>query len=296
MAERAKHNLYFNASNINMKTRIYTPPPKTGQFAVELKNILYDLPRAIQLSKQIFIRETATQYRQSFLGIIWGLITPVFSAFVWILLQSSGAIRISDTGMPYPFYVAAGTLLWASFSESVFGPTQMLRQNKQVLGKVNFPKEALILASFYRVLLNSLLRISIIIALSLYFGIFSISNIIGAPFFIFVLILSGFLFGILMAPIGMLAHDVGRALPLVLQALMYGSPVIYAMPKFGFLAFIFKINPLNYIIVNARNSFVSVGSTEYSSSLIILGILLPFLIFVLVFFRKSMGIIIEKGN
>lgn len=279
-----------------MTPKIYTPPKKAGLFAKELRGVIYDAPRAMQMAAQIFVRETSAQYRQSFLGVIWGVITPIFSALVWILLQSSGAIRVFDTGMPYPFFVASGTLLWASFSESVFGPIQSLRQSKQILNKVNFPKEALIVSGFYRVLLNSLLRIFIILILALYFGVFSFSHILWVPFYVFVLIVSGLFLGVLIAPIGMLIHDVSRAMPLLLQALMYASPVIYAMPKSGILALVFKLNPLSPVLINARNSFGDFGSLEFEATLFLFLSVLFLFSLALVFFRKSMGIIIEKGN
>ena len=49
------------------------------------------------LAKQLATRDIKSQYRQSYLGIIWAFITPITSAFVWLFLNLTGTIKLSDT-------------------------------------------------------------------------------------------------------------------------------------------------------------------------------------------------------
>ena len=44
------------------------------------------------LAKQLATRDIKSQYRQSYLGIIWAFITPITSAFVWLFLNLTGTI------------------------------------------------------------------------------------------------------------------------------------------------------------------------------------------------------------
>ena len=69
-----------------------------------LKDSLTDMFRSRFLAKQLAIRDIKAQYRQSYFGILWAFAAPLATAFVWIFLNSSGTIRITDTGIPYPIY------------------------------------------------------------------------------------------------------------------------------------------------------------------------------------------------
>tara|TARA_B110000093_G_scaffold165136_1_gene189433 strand:+ start:354 stop:617 length:264 start_codon:yes stop_codon:yes gene_type:complete len=67
-----------------------------------IKDSLSDIYTSRFLAKQLAVRDISAQYRQSFLGVLWAFITPLTTAFVWILLSATGTIRLSDTGIPYP--------------------------------------------------------------------------------------------------------------------------------------------------------------------------------------------------
>ena len=109
-----------------------------------LKQSLRDLNKSRFLAFQMAKRDITAQYRQSYLGIIWAFIPPLATALVWMFLNSSGTVKLTDTGIPYPVYAFAGTMLWSIITESINSPIKSTSAAKNILTKINFPKEALI--------------------------------------------------------------------------------------------------------------------------------------------------------
>ena len=81
-----------------------------------IKESIQDIYNSRFLAMQITKRDIKARYKQSYLGMLWEFITPLTTAFVWIFLNMSGTIQLTDTGIPYPVYAFAGTLLWSIFS------------------------------------------------------------------------------------------------------------------------------------------------------------------------------------
>ncbi len=108
------------------------------------------------------------------------------------------------------------------------------------------------------------------------------------------LILAGTALGLLLTPVGMLYTDIGKSFPLVMQFLMYLTPVVVAMPAGGWAATIFQINPLTPLILTAHDWLTGM-MPEYLGYF--LGVNLATLALLLVMwivFRAAMPILIER--
>jgi lipopolysaccharide transport system permease protein len=106
---------------MELKTTVYQRE-NNSNIGKLIKESLKDIVSSRFLAKQLAIRDIKAQYRQSFLGIIWAFITPLSTALVWIILSKSGAVKLSETGVPYPVYVFSGTLLWSIVVDSINAP------------------------------------------------------------------------------------------------------------------------------------------------------------------------------
>ena len=143
---------------MELKTRVYQKE-NNHHIGRLLKESLQDMMSSRFLARQLAVRDIKAQYRQSYLGIIWAFVTPLTTAFVWIFLNSSGTVRLSDTGVPYPVYAFSGTLLWSIITEAINAPTSSTNGAKSILSKINFPKEALLVSGVYKLLFNSSIKI-----------------------------------------------------------------------------------------------------------------------------------------
>ena len=192
-----------------METRIYQKE-NTKSFFKHLKGSLKDIKGSLFLSKQLAKRDITAQYRQSYLGILWAFIMPLTTAFVWIFLNATGTIKLTDTGVPYPVFAFTGTLLWSILNEAINAPIAITSANKSIMSKINFPKEALILSGIYKLLFNSSVKIIILLVFLFFYGVGFKWSLLLFPLVIGGAIIFGTTLGLFLTPIGMLYRDVGR--------------------------------------------------------------------------------------
>ena len=136
-----------------------------------IKESVLDIYNSRFLAKQLAVRDIKSQYRQSYLGMIWIVVTPLATAAIWIFLNNSGTLRISDTGIPYPVYAFSGTLLWSIITEAINAPMNSTNAARGILSKINFPKEALIISGVYKLLFNSGIKIVLLFIFVFVYGI-----------------------------------------------------------------------------------------------------------------------------
>ncbi|GAA4976146.1 ABC transporter permease [Algibacter aquimarinus] len=280
---------------MQLETKIYQKGNnlKIGRL---LKETVKDLFSSHFLAKQLATRDIKSQYRQSYLGIIWAFITPITSAFVWIFLNLTGTIELSDTGVPYPVYAFSGTLIWSIIKESINSPTMATNAARGIMTKINFPKEALILSGIYKLLFNSAIKSGLLVIIIFAFGIGFHWSLVLFPFTIIAAVIFGTTLGLFITPIGLIYNDVAKIISMGLNLLMYLTPVVYIIPKRGFMKTAMELNPFTPIILTARDLALG-NSPEYLTyfGFIILASLSLFFVG-LMFYRISIPIIVERLN
>ncbi|WP_339832752.1 ABC transporter permease [uncultured Altibacter sp.] len=246
------------------------------------------------LAKQLAVRDIKGQYRQSYLGLVWAFITPLATAAIWIFLNSSGTLRISDTGIPYPVFAFSGTLLWSIITESINAPMNNTNSARNILSKINFPKEALIITGLYKLLFNSAVKVLLLIVFVFAFGVGFHWTLLLFPFILLAAVLFGTTIGLFLTPLGMLYTDVNRTIGFVLRFVMYATPVVYAVPNDGILKWIMELNPITPLVTIARDALVG-GDFHYLLYFsIVVAVCIPLFFIAMVIYRISIPIIVER--
>lgn len=246
------------------------------------------------LAMRLTIRDISAQYRQTALGLLWALILPLANTITWVFLNKAGIVSVGETTLPYPVYVFTGTMLWSIFMEALNAPLEKTNAARVMLTKINFPREAIILSGVFQTLFNSAIKIGLMLAALLVLGIFPDWRLILFPLGILSLILAGTTLGLLLTPIGLLYSDIGKGLPLVLQFLMYVTPVVFPMQKAGWTGAIFTANPLSSLILTTRDWLTGFSPEYLGHFLIVNGVSLVLLFIVLLVYRLVMPILIER--
>ncbi|HEY8403939.1 MAG TPA: ABC transporter permease [Flavobacteriales bacterium] len=239
--------------NEKLEVRVYSAKNRQEGFSALLKDMFRDLSKSMDLGYRLAKRDIQGMYRQSLLGIFWAFITPLLTSVIWIFLNATGVIKTGQTNIPYPAYVFAGTILWSIFTEGIMSPINQTQQSKAVMSKINFPKEGLLLAAFYKLAFNSAIKLVLLIAFFLFMGVYPTATVVFVPFLMLGLMVFGFVIGMFLTPLTLLFGDVGRAIPLALQLFMFLTPVVYIMPAGGVLLQIMKLNPVTPMIMSVRN-------------------------------------------
>lgn len=277
-----------------MRTTVYTSDKKT-HFFQELKAIYKDIRSSSFLAYQMAKRDLQSQYRQSLMGFFWAFAPIITNSVVWLFLNSSGTVNVNaESSVPYVVFVIIGTTLWSIFTESLLIPLTSVNAAKSILSKINFPKEALLISGLYKMIFNLVLKLLLIAAILLIYGINPGSSVVAFPFILLVITISSFSLGLLLTPIGLIYTDISKLLTTAVAFIMYITPVVYAVPKQGLFKKLFELNPLTYMFNDARSSLINLPLEN--TPFIIISAAISFLVMLvsLVIFRKSMPIIIEK--
>ncbi|MSM38214.1 MAG: ABC transporter permease [Geobacter sp.] len=253
-----------------------------------------DLVRGRELAWRLAVRDIRAQYRQAILGILWAFILPLANTLAWLFISYSGIVVVADTSLPYPVYVFSGTMLWAIFMDALNAPLQQVEGAKNMLAKLNFPREALILSGIYQTLFNAAIKIILLLAVVIILGVSPGWGGLLFPFGLLSLIMVGTAIGLLITPVGLLYTDVGRALPLLMQFLMYATPVVFPVPKIGWAATLFTLNPLTPLILTCRDWLTGTSPEYLGAFLLVNAVTIAVLFLVWMVYRLAMPILIER--
>lgn len=253
-----------------------------------------DLLACRELAWQLLIRNISAQYRQSFLGIFWAFVPPIVAAIGFTFANDAKIVNIGATDIPYPAYVMFSMALWQTFTEALNGPIQSVISAKQMLSRINFPREALILAKLGEVFFNFSIKLILIVALFLWFQIPITWNVILTPVALIHLVILGTFFGLLLAPLGALYNDILKGLTLIIGLWLFLTPVVYPIPKGGGLATLVQLNPVTPLLVTTRElATTGVVSNPYgfwvTSIFAIVGLLLAWVVY-----RLAMPFVVER--
>ena len=259
-----------------------------------VKDSLKDLYGSRFLARQLATRDIKSQYRQSLLGVFWSFAGPLTTALVWIFLNNSGAVGLDDTGVPYALFVFCGTLLWSTLKDSINMPLTATNGAKGIMSKINFPKEALILSGVYKQLFNSLFKFILMVVLLIFYQVVPSWSLLLFPLTFLILILVGVSFGLLITPIGMLYTDVAKAISMFMGFVMYLTPVVYVIPKEGFLKVLMELNPLTPLLEVNRSLLLGMDIAFLNYFMGLFLIMVPVFLIALAIYRVSIPVIVER--
>jgi lipopolysaccharide transport system permease protein len=273
---------------------VYTPSPYIRRPKKLMLTMFRDLIAGRELAWQLAVRDIRAQYRQTALGLLWAFILPLAHTATWIFLNRSGIVVVHDTNLPYTVYVFTGTMIWAIFMDAVNAPLKMTTSAKQMLAKINFPREALVISGIYQTLFNGAIKTILLLIALIVLGIYPNWTLTLFPLGIASLVLAGTALGLLLTPVGMLYTDIGKSMPLLMQFLMYLTPVVFPMPDNGWAETVFKLNPLTPLILCTRDWLTGYSPDHLIYFLIVNILVVLLLLAVWIVFRTAMPIIIER--
>lgn len=211
-----------------------------------------------------------------------------------MLASQGGVINIAKTDIPYPVYVILSMTLWQTFSEAMNGPIQAISEAKVMLGKINFPREALVIAKIGDVLFSLLIKIVFVGVVFAWFNVGVTWKVTLAPFAIMSLILFGTLCGLVVAPLAVLYQDVGKTVSILMTGWLLVTPVLYPSPQGSTFAEIVRLNPLTPLVVTARELITTGSLSEPISFLTVTGCSVIVLLVTWVIFRLAIPFIAER--
>lgn len=235
-------------------------------------------------------RDVKARYKQAFFGISWAILTPIITALVFTLVFDV-FLKVSKGPIPYLLTFFTGYIFWNFFSQSISSATSSVTGNSNLVTKVAFPKEILVLASILGRIPDFLASFLVLVFLLVLYQInFSLYIIWIFPLVVLesLLILG---VGLFFSAINVYFRDITAIMPLVMMIWLYLTPVIYpleAIPqKYRYFA---MLNPLTGIIESFRRIILLNQPPDFAA--LVFSAIITFLLLILgyLIFKK-----LEKG-
>lgn len=237
----------FTSSNLPPQFFAVIEPTRSW-FKFELKE-LWDYR---ELFYFLAWRDVKVRYKQTALGVLWAILQPLLAMFVFALLFSR-LEGLTAGNLPYPLFAYSGLVLWVFFANSVNYSANSLVGNTNLLTKVYFPRMIIPMAAVFACALDFFISCSLLVPLSLWYGVKFSASALLAPVFVILLMILAIGVGLVLSALCVKYRDVRYALPFGLQLLMFVSSVItppsLIPEKFRGL---FLLNPLTGTIENFR--------------------------------------------
>ena len=234
-------------------------------------------------------RDLAVRYKQTALGLVWAVIRPLLTVTVLTIVFGRLARLPGDGSAPYVLMVYAGTLIWFLIS-TIFGDaSNSLISNKNLIGKVYFPR--LIVPSAYVVvaLVDFAISFVLLLVTATWLGFWPDWRIILLPVFVALGVLASLGPALCFAALNVKYRDFRYIIPFLLQFGLYVSPIGFssaAVPEEWRL--LYSLNPIVGIVDGVRWCLLRGEAQLYVPGFLLsIGIIVLLLIGGIKYFRQT---------
>jgi lipopolysaccharide transport system permease protein len=207
-------------------------------------------------------RDITLRYRQTALGVVWVVGQPMLGALIFAFVFGRIA-GLKSEGTSYFVFAYLGLLAWNLFSTTVNRASGSLVANAQLVSKIYFPRVLLPLSACGSNLVDFAVGL-LLVPVFLLSGMLQMSTtMLLAPLWIALVLCLALGLGLFAAAVMVRFRDVAHVLPVMLQLLLYASPVGYglsAVPE-GWRA-LYLLNPLASLIEAFRAAIVGSGGAS----------------------------------
>ena len=237
-------------------------------------------------------RNFRTAYKQTILGPLWFIITPVLSVIVYATVFG-GIAQIPTDGVPAILFYLLGISIWGYFASCLSATSNSFVSNADIFGKVYFPRIIMPLVAVTTNMLSLAIQLAIFAAFYIYYVATGTHLVIHwqlalFPFLILLLALMAVGFGMIFSSMTTKYRDLQIMLNKVISLWVYVTPVIYPLsmvtnPK---LHLAMSLNPVTPVMEAIKYSLLGQGQFSWLWLAYSAACTLVLLVFGLMLFNK----------
>ena len=211
--------------------------------------------RSRELIFQLARREFFAEYKVSFIGGFWIILSPLAAVVSWLFLHRAHILRAGDVGVPYAAYVLIGSTMWGFFMSLYRTASITLQSSRYLIMNIALPHEAVFVAPMLVKAVDFAFSVLITAAVIAFFGIVPSWHALLLPLVVVPLFLFSASIGLIACLISAVSYDFSRALSYILGLVMFATPVVYSLDAIGsrWLRLVVMCNPLTYLVCSARD-------------------------------------------
>ena len=219
-------------------------------------------------------RDVKLRYKQTALGVVWVILQPLLGAGIFTFVFGWVAKFDSD-GVPYFIFSYTGLLGWNAFNSTLSKGSVVVVQSAQLVSKVYFPRLLLPLSTVASTLVDFAVAMALMIVLMVIHNINPGFRILLLPVWLFLLVLLGAGIALFTSALMVSYRDLQYVIPVLLQFLLYASPVAYAVKVIpDHLRTLYMFNPIAGLLEAFRWSLLgtghlNLGQVAYTTTMVI---------------------------
>ena len=212
-------------------------------------------------------RDIITDYKQTILGPLYFIITPIINTIINMFVFGKIAKLSTDGVPPFLFYMS-GTLFWSYFKICLNAGKTVFQSNVSLFSQVYFPRLAIPISQNISALIKSSVQFIMFFCFFIYFyyqgaNINPSFRIILLPLLLLQCSLMGLGTGILISSFTVKYKDLNFIYKFIISIWMYISPVVYPLSVIPEeYRYYVSFNPMVGIIETGRELFF--GSSSFN--------------------------------
>lgn len=237
-------------------------------------------------------RDIIAVHKQTVIGPLWHIITPLFTTIIFALMFGRIAGLPTDGVPPVLFYLS-GLIPWGFFGTTVTKTSQSFIAQAHLLTKVYFPRLIVPLSITMANFVSFLIQLVMLAGFIAFFAIgngfnwYPTTQLLLLPIVIVLIGLLGFAIGTIVAAATIRFRDLNFLIGFGVQLLMYMSPVIFPPSMLqGKLGMLVSLNPMTPLI-NAFRAVTFGGPLDLNSLIYSIAFIGITLIIGIVYYQKS---------
>jgi len=231
---------------------------RQATIAEDLREIVRDFARSHELLSELTLRDLRIRYKQSMIGVVWALLTPLVIILSGLLVRWAFA---SFAGQAVDGRLIAGIALksigWAFFVGALAFGTSSLTQNLTLVTKVYFPRELLPMAAIVTQIVDSTIG-AVLLALVLpLMGVVPTWSLVWVPLLVLTLVLLTASLTLLLACANVFFRDARHLVQVIMSFGIFFTPVFFDASALGARGSqLAMLNPLAPVLEGLRLAVV----------------------------------------
>ena len=203
-------------------------------------------------------RDLRLRYSGAALGYGWTVLEPLLMTLVYALVFGVllPARKIAET--PYMLFLVVGVLSWNWFQSALVEGCRSLSGEAKIVRTANVPRTVWVARTVIAKMLEFIFALPIVVLIIVFYRHPVHWQIVLFPLGLIMQVVLCYGFGLLLAPLTVIADDVVRIVRIALRVGFYLTPVLYSLNNlgaadgYGWLAEVAKFTPMAAILTLYR--------------------------------------------
>lgn len=219
------------------------------------------------LMKELIKTDFKLRYQGSAIGYLWSILKP----FMMFTIMYLVFIRFLRLGGDVPHFAVAlllANVIWSFFSEATSMGMVSIVSRGDLIRKLNFSKEIIVLSAVAGAGINLVINLSVVFIFALFNGVHVQFHALLFPLILVELLVFATGLGFLLSTIYVRFRDFAQIWDVLLQAGLYATPIIYPISfvanQHETAAKLMMMNPMAQMIQDARFLLIDPANTTVS--------------------------------